>query len=120
MALALSAAYLAVGLGQGDELITTRALTATASSAALGAKPIFAMSIRTGAITAATIAPLITPVPRPLLVHLAGWPAICQRSAILHAHMASPLLKTGPGPRLHRPTVGSFGDAAWSFCQTRS
>ena len=42
--LALSAAYLAVGLGKGDELITTpRTFIATASSAVLlGAKPVFA------------------------------------------------------------------------------
>ena len=41
--LALSAAYLAVGLGRGDELITTpRTFIATASSAVLlGAKPVF-------------------------------------------------------------------------------
>ncbi|MEB3185779.1 MAG: DegT/DnrJ/EryC1/StrS family aminotransferase, partial [Cyanobacteriota bacterium] len=42
--LALSAAYLAIGLGAGDELITTpRTFIATASSAVLlGAKPVFA------------------------------------------------------------------------------
>ena len=62
--LALSAAYLSVGLGQGDELITSpRTFIATASSAVLlGAKPIFAdVDPTSGAITAATIAPLITP-----------------------------------------------------------
>ena len=68
--LALSAAYLAIGIGQGDELITTpRTFLATASSAVLlGAKPIFAdVDANSGAITAAMIAPLITPAPRPLL-----------------------------------------------------
>jgi dTDP-4-amino-4,6-dideoxygalactose transaminase len=42
--LALSAAYLAIGLGLGDELITTpRTFIATASSAVLlGARPVFA------------------------------------------------------------------------------
>ena len=66
--LALSAAYLAVGLGQGDELITTpRTFIATASSAVLlGAKPVFAdVACDSGSITAATIAPLITPAQRP-------------------------------------------------------
>ena len=62
--LALSVAYLAIGLGHGDELITTpRTFIATASSAVLlGAKPIFAdVDMNSGAITAASIAPLITP-----------------------------------------------------------
>ena len=77
--LALSAAYLSVGLGQGDELITTpRTFVATASSAVLlGAKPVFADVDRdTGSITAETIAPLITPATKAIsVVHLGGWPA---------------------------------------------
>ena len=77
--LALSAAYLAVGLGHGDELITTpRTFVATASSAVLlGAKPVFAdVDPISGAITAATIAPLITPRTKAIaVVHLGGWPA---------------------------------------------
>ena len=45
--LALSSAYLSIGLGQGDEFITTpRSFVATASSGVLlGAKPVFAMFI---------------------------------------------------------------------------
>ena len=80
--LALSASYLAVGLGQGDELITTpRTFIATASSAVLlGAKPVFAdVDPDSGAITAATIAPLITPRTKAIsVVHLGGWPADMQ------------------------------------------
>lgn len=62
--LALSAAYQAIGLGPGDELITTpRTFIATASSAVLlGVRPVFAdVDADSGAITAATIAPLIPP-----------------------------------------------------------
>jgi dTDP-4-amino-4,6-dideoxygalactose transaminase len=62
--LALSAAYLAIFLGPGDELTTTpRTFIATGSSVVLlGAKPLFAdVDAESGAITAATIAPLITP-----------------------------------------------------------
>ena len=77
--LALSAAYLAIGLGQGDELITTpRTFIATASCAVLlGAKPVFAdVNPDSGSITAATIAPLITPRTKAIaVVHLGGWPA---------------------------------------------
>ena len=77
--LALSAAYLSVGLGSGDELITSpRTFIATASSGVLlGAKPIFAdVDPNSGAITASTIAPLITPRTKAIsVVHLGGWPA---------------------------------------------
>ena len=77
--LALSASYLSVGLGQGDELITTpRTFIATASSAVLlGAKPMFAdVDPDSGAITADTIAPLISPRTKAIsVVHLGGWPA---------------------------------------------
>ena len=58
--LALSAVYLAIGLGAGDELITTpRTFIATATSAVLlGAKPVFAdVDAESGSITASTIAP---------------------------------------------------------------
>ena len=74
--LALSSAYLAIGLGPGDELITTpRTFIATASSAVLlGAKPVFAdVDPNSGAITAETIAPLITSRTKAIaVVHLAG------------------------------------------------
>ena len=77
--LALSAAYLAIGLGKGDEVITTpRTFIATASSAVLlGANPVFAdVDADSGAITAATIAPLITSRTKAIaVVHLGGWPA---------------------------------------------
>ena len=92
--LALSAAYLAVGLGQGDELITTpRTFIATASSAVLlGAKPIFAdVDANSGAITSTTIAPLITPRTKAIaVVHLGNWPADMPTTVILLAPTASP------------------------------
>ena len=74
--LALSSAYLSVGLGDGDEVITSpRTFIATAGSAVLlGAKPIFAdVSRETGCITAETIAPLITTRTKAIsVVHLGG------------------------------------------------
>ena len=125
--LALSAAYLAVGLGQGDELITTpRTFIATASSAVLlGAKPVFAdVDPDSGAITAATIAPLITPRTKAIaVVHLGGWPAdmpaICD---LARAHGIAVIedCAQAHGARINGQSVGSFGDvAAWSFCQDK-
>ena len=125
--LALSAAYLAIGLGQGDELITTpRTFIATASSAVLlGAKPVFAdVDPDSGAITAATIAPLITPRTKAIaVVHLGGWPAdmpaICD---LARAHGISVIedCAQAHGARINGQSVGSFGDvAAWSFCQDK-
>ena len=125
--LALSAAYLAIGLGSGDELITTpRTFIATASSAVLlGAKPVFAdVNSESGAITAETIAPLITPRTKAIsVVHLGGWPA--DMPAILELARAHGLVviedcAQAHGALIHGQSVGSFGDiAAWSFCQDK-
>jgi len=125
--LALSAVYLALGLGSGDELITTpRTFIATASSAVLlGARPVFAdVDPDSGAITAATIARLITPRTKAIaVVHLGGWPAdmpaICD---LARAHSIAVLedCAQAHGARIHGQSVGSFGDvAAWSFCQDK-
>lgn len=125
--LALSAAYLAIGLGKGLELITTpRSFIATASSAVLlGAKPVFAdVDPDSGAITAATIAPLITPRTKAIaVVHLGGWPAampaICD---LARAHGIAVIedCAQAHGARINGQSVGSFGDvAAWSFCQDK-
>ena len=125
--LALSAAYLAIGLGQGDELITTpRTFIATASSAVLlGAKPIFAdVDPDSGAITAATISPLITPRTKAIsVVHLGGWPAdmpaICDLARAQGIAVIEDCAQAH-GALIHGQSVGSFGDvAAWSFCQDK-
>ncbi len=125
--LALSAAYLAMGLGPGDELITTpRTFIATASIAVLlGAKPVFAdVDTESGTITVATIAPLITPRTKAIaVVHLGGWPA--DMPAILelartHGIAVIEDCAQAHGARIHGQSVGSFGDlAAWSFCQDK-
>jgi len=125
--LALSAAYLAIGLGPGDELITTpRTFIATAASAVLlGARPVFAdVDPNSGAITPATIAPLITPRTKAIcVVHLAGWPAempaICDL-ALSHGLAVIEDCAQAHGARIQGRSVGSFGDvAAWSFCQDK-
>ncbi|WP_198953913.1 DegT/DnrJ/EryC1/StrS aminotransferase family protein [Synechococcus sp. 8F6] len=125
--LALSAAYLAIGLGSGDELITTpRTFIATASSAVLlGARPLFAdVDPESGAISAATIAPLITSRTKAIaVVHLGGWPAdmpaICD---LARAHGIAVIedCAQAHGARINGQSMGSFGDvAAWSFCQDK-
>ena len=125
--LALSAVYLAIGLGSGDELITTpRTFIATASSAVLlGARPVFAdVDPESGAITAATIAPLITPRTKAIaVVHLGGWPAdmsaICDL-ARSHGIAVIEDCAQAHGARINGQSVGSFGDvAAWSFSQDK-
>ncbi len=125
--LALSEAYLAIGLSQGDELITTpRTFIATASSAVLlGAKPIFADVDRdSGAITAETIAPLITPRTKVItVVHLGGWPADMKEICDLARANGIAVIEDcaqAHGARIHGQSVGSFGDvSAWSFCQDK-
>ena len=125
--LALSSAYLAIGLGQGDELITTpRTFIATASSAVLlGAKPVFAdVDPDSGSITAETIAPLITSSTKAIsVVHLGGWPADIQAICDLATAHDIPVVEDcaqAHGAQINHQSVGSFGDvAAWSFCQDK-
>jgi len=129
--LALSAALLAVGVGRGNEVITTpRTFVATASAPVLlGARPVFAdVDPDTQAITAASIDPLITSRTRAIVVvHLGGWPAdmpaIC---ALAQAHGLAVIedCAQAHGAKLlvdgQWRSVGSFGDvAAWSFCQDK-
>ena len=125
--LALSAAYLAIGLGVGDELITTpRTFIATASSAVLlGTRPVFAdVDADSGAITAESIAPLITARTKAIaVVHLGGWPAdmpaICDL-ARGHGIAVVEDCAQAHGARINGHSVGSFADvAAWSFCQDK-
>ncbi|MDB4485959.1 DegT/DnrJ/EryC1/StrS aminotransferase family protein [Synechococcus sp. AH-707-B22] len=125
--LALSSAYLSIGIGLGDELITTpRTFIATASSAVLlGAKPVFAdVDADSGAISAASIEPLITTRTKAIaVVHLGGWPA--DMPAILDLAQAHGIAviedcAQAHGARIAGLPVGSFGDvSAWSFCQDK-
>ena len=125
--LALSSAYLSIGIHPGHEIITTpRTFIATASSAVLlGAKPVFADVDRdSGAITAATIEPLITSSTKAIcVVHLAGWPAdmkaICDLARSYDLAVVEDCSQAH-GARIHGQSVGSFGDVStWSFCQDK-
>ncbi len=125
--LALDLALGLLGIGAGDEVIVTpRTFIASGSTAILrGATPIFCdVDCDSGNITAATIAPVITPRTKAInVVHLGGWP--CEMDAILRLAAAHGLAviedcAQSHGARYKGRYAGSFGDvSAWSFCQDK-
>lgn len=125
--LALDLALTGLGIGPGDEVIVTpRTFIASVSSVVnAGATPVFAdVDPNSGNISAATIAPRLTPRTRAVVpVHLAGWP--CDMTAIMELAAAHDLLVVedcaqAHGARHHGQSVGSFGQVgAWSFCQDK-
>ena len=125
--LALSSAYLSIGLGPGDEIITTpRTFIATASSAVLlGATPVFAdVDPDSGSITASTIAPLISSKTKAIVVvHLGGWPADMPSICDLARSHSIPVIEDcsqAHGALIDGRSVGSFGSVStWSFCQDK-
>ncbi len=129
--LALSSAYLAIGIKKGDEIITTpRSFIATASSAMLlGAIPIFAdVDINSGNITAESIEPLINEKTKAIVVvHIGGWPAEIIKISKLAKKYNLFLIEDcaqahGAGLNIKNKfySVGQFGDiSTWSFCQDK-
>ena len=121
---ALYAAYKAIGLNSGDEIITTpRTFIGTISPAILmGCKPIFAdVDLNSGCITSETIQPLITKKTKAIcIVHLAGWPADIENVAKLAYDNNISLIEDcsqAHGASFNGKSVGSFGDlSVWSFC----
>ncbi|ABF42818.1 DegT/DnrJ/EryC1/StrS aminotransferase [Candidatus Koribacter versatilis Ellin345] len=124
---ALELALRALGIGPGDEVITSaRTFIASASCAvAVGATPIIADVDRDSQnITADTIRKVVTPKTKAIIaVHLAGWP--CEMDSIL-ALAAEYGLKVvedcaqANGARYKGQVVGSIGDVgAFSFCQDK-
>ena len=124
---ALSLAYSAIGLKEGDEFITTpRTFIATTSCGVmLGAKPVFAdVDKNSGSITAKTIEPLINKKTRAIsLVHLGGWPAESERICNLAKSYNLFVIEDcsqAHGAKIGNKHVGTFGDiATWSFCQDK-
>jgi dTDP-4-amino-4,6-dideoxygalactose transaminase len=124
---ALELALRALGVGPGDEVITTsRTYIASASAVvAVGARPVFTEVDRDSQnFTAETIGPAITDRTRAIVaVHLAGWP--CEMDPILELareHGLSVIEDCGQahGAVDRGRQVGSMGDiGAFSFCQDK-
>jgi dTDP-4-amino-4,6-dideoxygalactose transaminase len=124
---ALELALRALGIGVGDEVITTsRTFLATASSViAVGARPIFADVDRDSQnLTAGTIRAVLGPATKAIIaVHLAGFP--CEMDEINQLAKQYGLYVIEDCAQAHgamykgRP-VGSLGDiGAFSFCQDK-
>jgi len=124
---ALELALLALGIGEGDEVVvTSRTFVASASSAVLrGAKPVFAdVDPNSGNITAETVRAVLTPRTKAIIaVHLGGWP--CEMDELMQLAREHDLWVIEDCAQAHGATykgrpVGSFGHvAAWSFCQDK-
>jgi dTDP-4-amino-4,6-dideoxygalactose transaminase len=124
---ALELALQALGIGRGDEVITTcRTFIASASCIAMrGARPVCVdIDAESQNITAETIRPAITPRTKAIIaVHLAGWPCdmdqIVQLAAEHHLRVIEDCAQAQGAMYKGRP-VGSLADvAAFSFCQDK-
>lgn len=124
---ALELALRVLGIGPGDEVVTTpRTFIASASCAiAIGARPIFADVDRDSQnITAESIRAALTPATKAIIaVHLAGWP--CEMDEIMSLARERDLKVIEDCAQAHGATykgrqVGSIGDiGAFSFCQDK-
>jgi len=124
---ALEGALKALGVGPGDEVITTpRTFIASASCAVmLGARPVFADVDRASQnITAESVRSILTPRTKAIVaVHLAGWP--CEMDDIVSLAHERGIKVVEDCAQAHGATykgrpVGSLGDvAAFSFCQDK-
>ena len=125
--LALDVALKALGIGPGDEVITTpRTFVASASCiVTAGATPVFADVDRTSQnITAETITAVLTPRTKAIIcVHLGGMP--CDMDPIMdlasrHGLKVIEDCAQAHGGRYKGRSVGAIGHVgAWSFCQDK-
>lgn len=124
---ALDLAWIALGIGQGDEVVVTaRTFLASVSSIVLaGATPVFAdIDPDSQNITPDTLRAVLTPRTRAILcVHLAGWPCDMDGILALAAEKGLRVVEDcaqAHGARYKGRPVGSLGDiAAFSFCQDK-
>ncbi|MCT7376920.1 DegT/DnrJ/EryC1/StrS family aminotransferase [Chelativorans salis] len=124
---ALDVALHAIGLQPGEEVIVTpRSFVASAACVPMaGGVPVFAdVDPECQAITASSIAAVLTPRTRAIIVvHLAGWPADMppiMRLARKHGIVVIEDCAQAHGAAYAGHPVGSFGDlSAFSFCQDK-
>jgi len=125
--LALDIALKALGVGVGNEVITTpRTFLASASSIVTsGAVPVFAdVDLNSQAITAQSIKNVLTPKTKAVIVvHLAGMPAEMDDIMALskeHGFYVIEDCAQAHGAKYQGRSVGSIGHVgAWSFCQDK-
>lgn len=125
--MALEAALKALGVGPGDEVITTsRTFMASASCiVTAGAVPVFAdVDADSQNITAETIAAVLTPRTKAVIcVHLGGMPCDMDPIMALAAQNGLKVIEDcaqAHGARYRGRSVGSIGHiGAWSFCQDK-
>ena len=125
--LALELALRLLGVGAGDEVVTTpRTFIASASCAVMqGARPVLAdVDADSQNITAETIERVLTPKTKAIIaVHLAGWP--CDMDPILELAKARGITviedcAQAHGATYHGRQIGSMGHiGAFSFCQDK-
>lgn len=124
---ALELALYALGVGEGDEVITTpRTFIASASAAVMrGAVPVMAeVDPDSGNITAESIARVLTPRTKAIIaVHLAGWP--CDMDPIMELAREHGLYVIEDCAQAHGALyrgrhVGTIGHVGcFSFCQDK-
>ena len=125
--LALDVALKALGIGPGDEVVVTpRTFIASISCVVnAGATPVFAdVEPDSGNLSAATIARVLTPCTRAVIVvHLAGWPCDMDPIMALANQRGLKVIEDcaqAHGARYQGRSVGSIGHVgAWSFCQDK-
>jgi dTDP-4-amino-4,6-dideoxygalactose transaminase len=124
---ALDLAWIALGIGKGDEVIVTpRTFLASISSIInSGAIPVFAdVDPDSQNITPDTVSKALTSRTKGvLLVHLAGWPCDMDGFESLAKDRGLYLVEDcaqAHGARYRDRSVGSLGDiGCWSFCQDK-
>lgn len=124
---ALDLALLALGIGNGDEVIvTSRTFLASVSSIInAGAVPVFAdVNTDSQNIDVSTISAVLSSRTKAIIcVHLAGWPCDMDPIMALAAERGIRVIEDcaqAHGARYKGRPVGSIGDiGAWSFCQDK-
>jgi dTDP-4-amino-4,6-dideoxygalactose transaminase len=114
------------GSSDDEVIVTPRTFLASVSCVVnAGAVPIFAdVDLGSGNLSAATIAPMITPKTKAIIVvHMAGWPAdMLPIMALAEAYNIKVIedCAQAHGARYQGKPVGSISHlAAWSFCQDK-